>query len=264
MGSESTNDARTLESTELTTTSSLSLSTNHPAPVDHLEMSNGHVVEIFDLNGVLVTELGEAGTAPLGQVDRVLISQNRLVDLALSIRPDRPVPAALYALQARITINAGGPIAPTTLQDAADPNSVSGSLPVESTKSGVQPDTLVGCSNGCCDPVWTAQTLCNFNLIFGNDYTWYLFNVGSSWENSSSAHVWTGTVCAATGASTYSVSVNNGQNGGVWTVPQGFYMNFNWGASCNGWPFCNGASVTSSVNSPSNPHTQMYCGAESN
>ena len=244
-------------------------------PTVSIALQNGNTVDIYNFHkAALVLERGEAYTAPRVPALAGSMRADRLVELFHSLRPDLPVPAGLVDLQRELT-TARGP-APTqeaarkltaeaqALSQAAlvAPGGVSGGGQVAHTRDGigVQTNSLIGCNNGCCDTDWTRNTLCSdYTAKFGWDYTWYLFNYGWSYANSSSNWYYGGTMCSATGTSTFRVSVGDG-DGGTWSVLQQHYLLWWWAAGTDYWGNFNMEPVSSSVNSSTDSHLHMYCG----
>ena len=269
-------------------TSSLQLD-DHPDPALSVTLTNGNVLEFYDLSsGVLVSEAGSATNPPLTSVPsmRALIESNDLITLFNTVRPELPIPAVLIRLQDKLAaaalasqsvpgeLSTESQSLPSTGSGAAtgtpsvaasapgkgfgggaDAGGTSSSHSGGGRSSGLQPFDEQGCSNGCCDPTWLQANICQ--PINGADYSWYLFNYGWSFENSTSIHFWTGYACAAVGTSTYTVSDSDG-GGGTWSVGEGTYRWFHHDTICE---FLQCAfNITGSVNSSSDPHLHTFCG----
>lgn len=240
---------------------------DHPPAAVTIELENGNVVEIYDFADVpLVVESGVAGVTPALPELKHLVKQNRLVELFSALRPDLRVPSKVATLERafaeKARLHSDDPPQIREELRAADQGMAASRDGAGLTAPdvggqrfgegpGLQTKQLIGCNNGCCDPVWTAQEPC----AHGNpvDYSWFLFNYGWSYANGSGALIVDTATCAAIGTSTFTVSISDG-SGGTWSVLEAHYKTFWWGA----W-FYN-RSYSSTVNTASNQHLHTHCG----
>jgi len=221
--------------------------------VASLALGNGNTLEFYEFDtGVLISEFGRAGVTPAYRLESsVDTRQPRAIWRSLS--PTTPVPQSLVDLEERVALrvaNRGLKVPSST--DVAGAIEIAPVVVPGETPIFAAPD---GCNNGCCDYAW----LSTFPQCGGGQ--WFHYNAGSSWANTGSNAVsYNGFVCAATGTSTYKVTISG--SGGTWSIAQGFYRTYAWsaGSTCN--PFChtNDKSVQSSVNTSSDPHLHTYCG----
>jgi hypothetical protein len=247
---ESPDDAPTTISNDLTA-DTLTFVASLTAP-------NGNVVEFYDSGtAALVTETGKAGVRPVLTPYGDAIRQSRLSEVFSSLRPDLKVPAALETLEGRLhAVPNGSP----PQRSVTPPHDVArGGTPASSPTDDpgvVRSAVLQGCTNGCCDPDWTRNDVCN---VTGANYTWYLFNSGWSTEDSSAIYTYTGTVCAAIGTSNFTVHTGDG-SGGSFSVTEATYRNWWWAEST--WDHFWGVTYSehSAVNSPSDTHLHTFCG----
>jgi hypothetical protein len=218
----------------------------HPDPVATISMPSGNKLEFYDFGeSVLVAETGEATSAPQLSKYSELIRANRMVELVEALRPDVPVPDEIYVLQAKHPVGA----VRRTTEVARSPEVAhrDGSGGGKPRSGGIQPDNA--CSNNCCDPTWTHDTLCAV-AFEGFANSWYLFDYGWSYADYY-GQFWSGTACAGIGDSRYTVNCNG--NGGTWTVTPGNYMGYGW---FNYDTWCDG-----SVNTSTNQDLHTFCGA---
>lgn len=212
-------------------------------PVASLKLHSGQVIDFYDYGtNALIVESGAAYMTPALPNTREAIARDQIVSLWTRLAPETPVPAALEGLQRRLVslplYPEAAPAVPSL--DTGGAKQLSGI---------VIPNAPVGCNNGCCDFSWLSTLAeCQGNYSF----SWFLFNYGWSFSNSSNDALYQGLVCSAAGTSTFSVSV--GGSGGTWSVPEATYRWFHWTSGLFR------QSMTSSVNSSSNQHLHTYCG----
>ena len=213
--------------------------------VGSLKLDSGQVIDFYDYSdSALIVESGEAYMTP-ALPDRESVPRDGLVSVWTRLAPQTPVPTALADLQSRL---ASASASPEAAAAAAAPSLVIGGAKPPISGSAI-PNAPVGCNNGCCDFNWLSTlTECQGNYSF----SWFLFNYGWSFANSSNDALYQGLVCSAVGTSTFTVSV--GGSGGTWSVPQATYRWFHWTAGVFR------QSMTSSVNSSTNQHLHTYCG----
>ncbi|HEX6273324.1 MAG TPA: hypothetical protein VFZ53_09795, partial [Polyangiaceae bacterium] len=146
---------------------------DHPPAAVTIELDNGNVVEIYDFTDVpLVVESGVAGVTPALSGLKDLVKQNRLVELFSALRPDLEVPPKLATLERAFVEKARlrSDEIPKMREELRVPdqataatNELAGlAAPVVGGQRlgegpGLQTKQLIGCNNGCCDPVWTEQ-----------------------------------------------------------------------------------------------------------
>lgn len=212
--------------------------------VASLKLRSGQVIDFYDYgSSALVVESGAAYMTPALPNTKESIPGDQIVNLWTLLAPETPVPAALADLQRRLaslpSYSEAAPAMPS-LDTGGAKSSISGSA---------VPNAPVGCNNGCCDFNWLSTlTECQGHYF----YSWFLYNYGWSFANSSNDALYQGLVCSAVGTSIFTVSV--GGSGGTWSVPQATYRWFHWTAGSTR------QSMTSSVNSSSAQHLHTYCG----
>lgn len=231
---------------------------DHPPPAATIATQNGTTVEVYNFHSaVLVLERGEAYTTPTMPAIADAVKANRLDRVYAILRPNTPVPAELLAVQEEVAQNSA-----TAVSEAVDAKIVTqpdagatapswGGGKIGATKGAVTAATLIGCSNGCCDPDWTLNTLCSY--ISQGDYSWYGFDYGYTWANGGGIDLFKGTACSAVGTSTFQVHISDG-SGGTWSVAEAHYLTWGWGGSFFA------RSYASTVNSQANEHLHTYCG----
>lgn len=220
-----------------------------PAPVASVTLTAGHVVEFYDFGTTaLIVETAPAYTPPAYNHTGPT-SPDQLASIWTRVAPGRPVPAALSALQHRLTSLPATPAAPPVTV-AVVPESHQGGAKLP----GLIGAAPVGCNNGCCDFNWLSTL---GQCQGGYDFSWFLYNYGWTYANSTNDIIYDGLVCSAQGTSVYSVSV--GGSGGTWSVPQATYRWFSWTAGWSIFGF-NAQNMSSSVNSSTNSHLHTYCG----
>jgi hypothetical protein len=233
----------------------------HPAAALSFNLDNGNTIELFDIKGnVLVSETGPAGQNPALRAAKAAAGGS-LVSLFHILKPNAEMPQMLADLDARMAQ------APALTDDAepVEEDSRAGA-PIVSTATtiddGVQREqsaVLQGCSNGCCDPDWTLNYLCNTVADIDNrvvSYSWYDFDWGwSQVKLNSRTYSYDGIACSAVGTSQYTVSISGG-GGGSWSVAEGYWREFDW------WIRHDTRSITAGVNSSGNQHLHMFCGAK--
>jgi hypothetical protein len=235
----------------------------HPAAVAKVALDdNGKSLEFYELGGgVLIGEEGPAVSAPMAPAYRDLIKAGRLVDLVSQLRPDLPVPREVVELQLRhppaaVGHEGTGPgkvgatsTLPVAVGARAGSGDQSGGDKLENTSGRRTPNA---CNNGCCDPTYTRNTLCNLPFVYEN-YSWYNFDYGWGWANGNENSYW-GTACSAIGTSNYNVWILNGP-GGNWSIPEGWYHWFEFEKG--------GGDITlimGQVNDENHMHLHTYCG----
>ena len=214
-----------------------------PVPVASLTQENGNTVEFYDFPyGILVSESGKAGAASPTLKEEVR-TPDQLVDVWKSLAPASEVPRSIRELQARqMRIKDKIPTFPE--QDPAILQS--GAPPAPAAPLRKQ----AACTNGCCEMNWiNSQTACFQPYEY---FSWVLPNYGVSEINLNSLFYVNTLVCSASGTSTFKISA--GEGGGIWPVYEGHYRTFKW--IRYDYPF----QVTSTVNSPADPHQHTYCG----
>jgi hypothetical protein len=222
----------------------------HPDPIAYVSLPNGNRVEFFDFGDrALITEAGRADVAPVLNG----IHRQSLANVWQELTDD-PVPRTVAALDARLESKSAATQAMSVSSRRGWPPRDAPSSPSDpdsSTQSGGAAGVTPGeCGNGCCNTTWLQNNLC---INIGGDYTWYLFDYGWSYVNSSSISEYDGVVCAATGTSEYTVDISGGY-GGVWDVPEAHWRSYHWSEGC-----CD-ESLTTQVNSATNTHLHTYCG----
>lgn len=227
------------------------------APVLTFQIANGNQISIYDFGkDALITESGLAHTDPVLAKERAK-NPTQLTDLVLALRPDLPIPQALTDLQSRLAkVTASTPPISEADVSRAAPVLEGGPLVAPKTiasSGGIHPDTDVGCNNGCCDPDWTANSLCK-PYVTGHNY-YYLFNYNWSHEYLNNIRSWAGTVCSAVGTSTWTLN-GSGVTTTTFTVPEAHYLGASW------WyqGLWLAGSMNSNANSAANPHLNMQCG----
>jgi hypothetical protein len=227
-----------------------------PTPAASLQLPNGNTVEFYRIAGrVLVSEDGAAYTPP---VLTPSLMKSRLPDLWTALAPGLPVPQALNDLQAMLDSPVPPPdFKPGTTQ--GPPGFSSGGMSADLAQPGTSDEGLraspVGCNNGCCDYDWLSSTFFECSNSVAEPVNWFLFNYGWSYaDDTGVSDVWT-MVCAAE-QSSQTINING--YGGTWTVDEAHYKEFHY-LNCL-WPWCTGQTLTSSVNSSTNPHLHTYCG----
>jgi hypothetical protein len=243
--------------------------TTTPVPVFTMELKTGNSISFYKVKGgAVVAETGAAGKSqPI--LNSIRQRGKQLADVFSALRPfsllpDQDLPKALVDLQNEILTGTSASSIPSVdtsgsievksaaLSQAAPPDGTStgGGQPFTPLKSGgVNPDTLIGCTNGCCDPVWTKTYLCG-NPSY-NDFWWYDFNYGWSYATSTDDSEVNAALCSAVGTSVLVV------NGSSFPVAEGNYFNYYIDHGCGG--LCDG-NFNSVVNSSRNQHLHMYCG----
>jgi hypothetical protein len=241
-----------------------------PVPVFTMELTTGSSISFYKVkDGALIAETGVAGRAqPI--LNSIKQQGKQLVDVffalrPLSLSPAQDPPKALVDLQNEIiagTAASSIPSADTSgsaefesaalsqTAPSAAPTNTSGGHPMTAPKSGgVIQDTLIGCTNGCCDPVWTKNSLCSVPSYA--NWSWYDFNYGWSYANSTDDFEINATLCSAVGTSVLVV------NGSSFPVAEGNYFTYYINEGCDG--LC-GADFNTQVNDPQDQHLHMYCG----
>jgi len=243
-----------------------------PPSVATVALKNGNTVDIYDAKiGALVITRGEADVndrtiASIKSIVDAHHGADHLVDLYSALQPDQAVPQALIELQDRLTrgklpeltqpadVGSSNDGATTTAPQVETNGVVSG------VANALAPTerTLIGCSNGCCDPQWTYDTVCSGGYS-NHDWRWYDFNYGWTSVNTGSGTDWgRATVCAATGTTSWTWGRSD-TCGGVqyhWSVPEGYYSSASYSA---GWA-CFSGEMWSKTNSATYPHLHTHCG----
>lgn len=239
---------------------------DHPPAIASIAVGEDSTVEFYDYGDrALTIERGVAGGAPpvlRGALEDLAREPGRLVDLFTALRPDLPVPDKLRELDQRLqsaqppSPSANPPQMPS-IEGGFDPQP-EGPMPQPlSAGPGVTPQSPQGCNNGCCDPDWL-PTICENGGQNGWDinqphwiWNWYVWNWGYGTAISGDPiHQWGGTVCSASGTSTWSASTH-----ADWLIEQAHFIRYNW--TCN---FACTSTAHSQVNSSSNQHLHMHCG----
>ncbi len=226
-----------------------------PTPVASLTLKNGNTVEFYDFGTAgLVMESGAAYTAPVVTGNQK-ISPEELVPTWTKIADGAPVPAALQQLQERLLSQSGTPHSEPIKDVAPSRGAVSLSALPEVQAPQISARSLDGCNNGCCDYDW----LSTFSQCQNpEDYSWFLFNYGATWENSGNdVQAYVGMVCSASGTSTFHVAI--GSAGGDWNVPEATWRSYSWTAYCPWWG-CYDDPARTSVNTSTDMHLHTYCG----
>ena len=243
--------------------------TTTPVPVFTMELTSGSSVSFYKVNGgAVVAETGVAGKSqPI--LNSIKQQGKQLADVFSALRPfsrlpDQDLPKALVDLQNEILAGTSASSIPSVdtsgsievksaaLSQAAPPDGTStgGGQPFTPVKSGgVNPDTLIGCTNGCCDPVWTKSYLCYVPSYA--DASWYYFNYGWSWNNSTDVNEIYATLCSAVGMSVLIV------NGTAFHVAEGNYFIYHVSEGGGG---LGDADFNTQVNNAGHLHSHMYCG----
>jgi hypothetical protein len=254
-GAESGNDDNALAAQDASDAASSSKPSTTPTPVAALTLKNGNTVEFYDFGAAgLVMESGAAYTKPVVTGNQ-RISPEELVPTWNKIADGAPVPAALQQLQERLMHQSGTPNSEASKELAPSKGAVRLSESPEAQSPQISARSLDGCTNGCCDYDW----LSTFSQCQNpEDYSWFLFNYGTTWENSGDdVQAYVGMVCSASGTSTFHVAI--GSAGGNWTVPEATWRSFSWSAYCPWWG-CYDDPARTSVNSTTDMHLHTYCG----
>ena len=220
-------------------------------PSAKLTRNDGHIIEFYDFgNGVMVGEEGLAGSSPVlpDSADTDLVELwNQLVTNG------EPAPEAIFNLEAKrqqLLRRSGRTASKAITQREATSNEFGGtSLSSDATTSAAR--VLQGCNNGCCDYDWLSTKF--LGCMGLGDLQWFLFNYGSTYANANDAAHFTGTVCAATGTSTWTFRMDEQFTR---SIAEGHYYSYRY--TTDAW-FDN-PDVRSSVNTAQNPHLHSYCG----
>jgi hypothetical protein len=258
-----------------------------PPPIVSMDLPSGNKISIYEIGGrVLTVEEGVAYTPPALRKMRLPRDGSKLVEMFKTLRPDLPVPERLTALQAQAnatnalratatqptpsadtTASSSGPIeSRSSALSSAPPKHTTGGGPMSSSngKPTVQTASLVGCNNGCCDPDWTFVDLCGFGGDpqpwpappgVGSTFTYYQFNFGWSFADTTQDDWVDATACAAVGTSTQVI------NGTKFTVAEGHYHMWHWDDVVNCWfPQLCDEQARTYVNTQSTAHQHTACG----
>jgi hypothetical protein len=191
---------------------------------------------------LLLDKTGERGT-------------NNTLETWTKLSGGAPVPASLQAAHQRL-LNRAQTSTPDQIRGIAPEQG--GALLEPSAPDIQEPGLLAapnGCNNGCCDLQWLSTfSQCQNSLT----YNWFAYNYGSSYANTGSdIKKFRGLVCAATGTSTWSVTI--GPNHITQPVAEANVFTWGWDAYCAWWG-CNDYPASTSVNTPTNQHLHTYCG----
>jgi hypothetical protein len=214
-------------------------------------LDSGSTLEFYDFGGAaLISETGKAGT-PVAFQSQGAIPANELSDVWRRFAANVPVPKALTDLQERLMVLKAPP---ADSLEAMEPNA--GGAPFSEAVSSPEGTLAVpdGCGNGCCDWDWLSTNF--LSCQNHDDYKWFLFKHGWSFANSNNVKFFNGMVCSAVGTSLYKVAVVGG--GGAWNIPERNYRVTTWTASWYGYYATK--TVSSTVNTESDPHMHTYCG----
>lgn len=229
-----------------------------PKPVASLALSNGNTVAFYDFGtAALVMESGKAYTTPALKHSKTPLRPEQLSAIWRSLAPTRSVPSSLQRLQERLTESSPDSNSTPSQHVLAETIGSSMSGGDQLGPGGTQVDSPVGCDNGCCDYHWLSEfSQCQG----GGDYSWFLYNYGWSYANSTDDIFYDGLVCSAVGTSTWTVSTSGG-DGGVWSITQAHYRYYEWVAGTDFWGDWVPQNINTTVNDSAHTHLHTYCGS---
>lgn len=189
--------------------------TNDPMEsIASLTLTNGNRLEFYEPSPglVLVSEAGIVGAVPTPHDGRTPVELYR--DLA----PDRPIPDALVAAQARSE----------ALRPEAAPATAEDRSPAVTTASVAEPTTLGFIDNQSCDDHWFSDNFCNASP----DWQMCLLNHwNGAFAQLSSVDFVQHAVCADIGAVTLKVQMGDG-TGIIRDVLEGHWLSWSWADNC--------------------------------
>lgn len=186
------------------------------APIASVALTNGNLVEFYEPSpgSLFVSEAGIVGAAPTRRDGRTPLELYR--DLA----PDRPVPEALAAAQARSEA-----LGPETIPASAEDRNA-----MALKASVTEPKPLGFIANQSCDDQWFNTNFCNDSG--SPDWQMCLLNHwNGAWAQQNSVDNVLHTVCADIGTVTLKVQMGDG-GGGIWSIPEGSWRSFGWWDQC--------------------------------
>jgi hypothetical protein len=180
------------------------------APIAVVELTNGNQVEFYEPSPgrLFVSELGQAGVAPMAEGDK------RPLDLYRELVPGKAAPEALIAAQARADV---APPAPSPTVENITP-----------VANIVAPDTHSFIDNNACDDYWFNNTFC------GGSYDWkmcLLNHWNGAYASLSSVDYVHHAVCADIGNVTFKVVMGDGSGVNLTTL-EGQYRTYSWRDDC--------------------------------
>jgi hypothetical protein len=210
---------------------------SHPEPLVSFRVGRDEedkTIEFYKFStGVLAMETGKADRAlplPVLPQFRQQLKAKQFAEIVHILRPEVQVPDGLgvrpLAGSGATAQSAGSGTAaldgrPANLPPA--PAHSAGATNGTGQSGGGQPRIIpFDCGNGCCDYDWLLNGLCPS----GGDDSWFQFDYGYSYADSTYVNALDAYACAATGTSQFNVSVEGG--GGSWSVQQGYYRYYDW------------------------------------
>ncbi|MEZ4363546.1 MAG: hypothetical protein R3B48_25445 [Kofleriaceae bacterium] len=181
-------------------------------PIVTLSLENGNQVEFYEPSPglLLVSELGEAGVAPMSA------NQKNPVELYRQLAPGKAVPKALLDAQRRSEALPPGTAPKLTAESNANANVAAPTTPANFI------------NNQSCDDYWFNSNFC------GGSYDWsmcLLNHWNGAYASLGSVDYVKHAVCADIGNVTLRVQMGNG-TGGIWTVLEGQWRSFSWKDGC--------------------------------
>jgi hypothetical protein len=230
---------------------------SHPDPIATLHLANDHLVEVYDFgNRALVMENAKAETGPVLPEYRDLIKSGHVAELFAKLRPDLPVPLALREAEVRFVDSAASATSSSVAQVLV-PEAPTPTLETSGGRGGPGKFQPLDCGSNCCNDSWLRGTMCSFDLP--QQHHWFLENYGWSNQWSINPRHWDGSVCAATGTSTWNLFLNGvGQQYWTWYVAQGNYQDRWWSTCGNCGPI---TDEQTEVNTQANQALHTYCGS---